>query len=1589
MAGKNLNQFQKTVLNNRLYLIKAEPAIDAKIDKRVRSIYRNIEDELVSLIGSKNKLTRTQVADVERKIASLRGKFQKISKKQLAEIQTLIGQTVKATHKSEIYKHLQMIDGHLAKFENRIGVSFNGINEKAIRASLSQSFPPGTVAQLFGNTAPAFHRTLKKDIAQAIADGWTVDRLAKKWESMSGATGAVRNHLQTVSRTMVMQASSNAQLFAYTSQADLVKGVQWEATFDSRTCSICAGRHGRQYPSTEAPPQPAHFNCILPWQSVDDSSAIAATRSRYEGTIVEIRTESGRVVSVTEKHPVLTERGFIAAGKLNVGDDLINCADAKRASSPIIPNDDEEPSRIEDFFNTLFESGSMRAVGVPTASEDFYGDAASSDGKVDIVWADGLLVDGIDSAISQPVGKPKFAIANSDTHRLFTGSRPFDELLSGLRLSANRVMSGGSQSQSLVGGKTSHSCSVCGGPTTNRDTGIRQSSADSGSGNSESHRERQLGLPLGVSRDKIVHIERKNYIGHVYDLQTVSGLIVADGIALSNCRCTWLPVFLDESLNNKLDSRTAYKSPSDLSLSFKQETREFDKWLSKAPAKTQKDFFGSRLKMKAWQDGQTDLASMISPHGWITDKTLLKMVDPAWAKSAVGGLNKITLPIKPKITPVPKGTLAPPIPKNPVPKPQPQSKAPAPITLPSEAAQSVPGTNPAKIAPDPPKQPTPPPAAPAKPAKAPSVQEIIASQPATANPDVLDASLMKQVGGQKGSNIGGLFEDSDGQKWYIKQPQTAAHADNEIIAAKLYELFGVNAPELKRANMNGKPGVASKWKNGLTQDGEQFASPNPPTGTREAFAVDAYLANWDVAGLSFDNIAIDASGKAFRLDTGGALLFRAQGTPKGSLFAGTVDELESLRNPAINPQSAKVFQSVTDQDIIDGIEKILSVPESEVMNIVTKFGKNMTTAQRTELMSKLSLRRADLEVKLHTLKSKKIGPDPIKKIAPAFGDDATKAAKAVDTTITAEDLAALKVDAGKPATVTKINPAKPKFKIDNPTPLKMPKGTAKQIEKYGYNLTKAGSKGHKQLVAKAEKGDTDAMYRLAERAAYGFNNEEPNFKRALYWLSRIDEFDIEGEIAEKVAKLRTGIENMQGLGAHFIPKTPLPSGAKAFVKAMGQLGTEINPKTGIAKAPKPFEMKIGPQPISAPKPTMPEVDLGEVKAQFQSPTLSGYGPMPSSPTGQVLAKNAGEFEQAAKDFLGLADGVNEGGIRVDANTYLQRIGDKASGYGKWVEFKREGPGKKWQATQQVHKSSGKVPQIQNWKIVEDSEPGGFYKPKKAIIEDTPPTPLDRPLEHTTFHRSSLFGDFGPEAPVQAKPSGMNLNKPTALRGKEYQSNIRNAWETATSEERDAIRTWSGSGYKNIRQILSGDLKKSGRTAYGTGENAHRDAFHMHNWLMRAPRHNSTVYRGLADIDRAQAAIDFKPGNKIYWNTHSSSSSKESVAMNFQGGGHGSKINVVLEVEGDQKVHIEGLSSCAAREAETIILARTEYEVVSMVQETSQRWRVVLKETGLNGDELIDEARKSNSTIRSITNEPLEEIIDEFEPIKSLFVGDQL
>lgn len=185
-------------------------------------------------------------------------------------------------------------------------------------------------------------------------------------------------------------------------------------------------------------------------------------------------------------------------------------------------------------------------------------------------------------------------------------------------------------------------------------------------------------------------------------------------------------------------------------------------------------------------------------------------------------------------------------------------------------------------------------------------------------------------GTQGGSNKGYyVINKETGELFYAKfgGPQ----GKTELLATKLYEMAGVDVPEMNSfKSTDGSVGTLSKYIPDLQKVNQATAHAN------DGFGMDVLLANWDVVGLSGDNMMKTADGKIIRLDNGGAFDYRAQGANKP--YNSVPIEITTLLDPNINSKSATVFSKMTRDDMIKSLNKAVSLKDSEITKLLENMG---------------------------------------------------------------------------------------------------------------------------------------------------------------------------------------------------------------------------------------------------------------------------------------------------------------------------------------------------------------------------------------------------------------------------------------------------------------------------------------------------------------------------------------------------------------------------------------------------------------------------------------------------------------------------
>lgn len=187
--------------------------------------------------------------------------------------------------------------------------------------------------------------------------------------------------------------------------------------------------------------------------------------------------------------------------------------------------------------------------------------------------------------------------------------------------------------------------------------------------------------------------------------------------------------------------------------------------------------------------------------------------------------------------------------------------------------------------------------------------------------DKLEA--MTSIPGPLGSNGGTWKKDEESGKSYLVKPlDSLTHGYNEIAAGAVYREAGIKFPNTGIVkDSNGKSFLVSERINDLVPRQAIWWNAHPETQAKAAqgFGVDALLSHWDVHGMTGDNTLVDKGGNPVRIESGGAMAFRAQGGEKtGFSPTGAWVEPLSMRT---SEQGRAMYGKMTDAQVATSLER--------------------------------------------------------------------------------------------------------------------------------------------------------------------------------------------------------------------------------------------------------------------------------------------------------------------------------------------------------------------------------------------------------------------------------------------------------------------------------------------------------------------------------------------------------------------------------------------------------------------------------------------------------------------------------------------
>jgi hypothetical protein len=162
-------------------------------------------------------------------------------------------------------------------------------------------------------------------------------------------------------------------------------------------------------------------HCVLPDTEVSIvGDLLGATRSWHEGEVIELVRRSGKKLTVTPNHPVLTNRGWIAAKFVCQGDKIFNGTSSKSlfVSGKAGIDFDKIPTRASDLYAAATISGVTSVITTSATSNDFHGDGKFRKGEVNIVSLASDLLPVSNFEVSQQLSELNLVDSNTSATSL-------------------------------------------------------------------------------------------------------------------------------------------------------------------------------------------------------------------------------------------------------------------------------------------------------------------------------------------------------------------------------------------------------------------------------------------------------------------------------------------------------------------------------------------------------------------------------------------------------------------------------------------------------------------------------------------------------------------------------------------------------------------------------------------------------------------------------------------------------------------------------------------------------------------------------------------------------------------------------------------------------------------------------------------------------------------------------------------------------------------------------------------------------------------------------------------------------------------
>ncbi|RLB68454.1 MAG: hypothetical protein DRH08_00910 [Deltaproteobacteria bacterium] len=220
----------------------------------------------------------------------------------------------------------------------------------------------------FKDVEQSTKRNINRAIGQGVTLGETNEQIVRRLRGTAangfsdGVYQTTRHNARTTVRTSITHVSTHAREETFKANEEVVKGVQWVSTLDGRTTFIC-------HP---------------PGTRVSSLGALRSVfRRPYEGDLVLVRTASGKQLRATPNHPVLTSSGWRPIQEVQPGREVLYAVSGD-GLCVACRDDVGVPPEIGKVADAALEGSACDVRLERATAGDFHGDIPGGDCEVHV-----------------------------------------------------------------------------------------------------------------------------------------------------------------------------------------------------------------------------------------------------------------------------------------------------------------------------------------------------------------------------------------------------------------------------------------------------------------------------------------------------------------------------------------------------------------------------------------------------------------------------------------------------------------------------------------------------------------------------------------------------------------------------------------------------------------------------------------------------------------------------------------------------------------------------------------------------------------------------------------------------------------------------------------------------------------------------------------------------------------------------------------------------------------------------------------------------------------------------------------------------